>query len=92
MVRKACAPEQEAKHLQLRATEQEVRTQRARVRDAIRNCPSVLPHLISCMESLGYTKDRLVSATLDCMFAQCGFNFGPGPVVVWAARRGSKPD
>lgn len=65
MVRKVCTPEQEANNLQLRATEQQVRAQRARVRDAVRSCPSVLPHLISCMESLGYTKDRFILATLD---------------------------
>ena len=57
--KKRLTPDQETANMYLRATEVQVRSWKASVRLCITNCPSVLPLFMKCMESNGYTAEKI---------------------------------
>lgn len=59
MPKRRCSPAEEAANLERRATETNIRLGKKRVTLAMNSCPSCIPHLVSKLESLGYTTERL---------------------------------
>jgi hypothetical protein len=59
MPKRKCSAEEEIDNLEVRALEKQNKYMKAQVLLAIKNTPSVLPHLVRCMQGLGYDRKRI---------------------------------